>query len=103
MWEHSVSQMPSAPQVTITEEGRSGSVVYTGEGGRISGWWEFGGGEVTAIVNMGSAVQWQHAYPWAAAQRGVILRFIAGEVIRQKASGCSAAVDEDSGWIEIRR
>ena len=89
------------PQVTITTDGRSGSVIYTAEGGRISGWWEFGGGDALAIANMGSAEQWARSYPWAVAERSAILHFIVQEMIRQKAAGCRASVDEESGWIEL--
>lgn len=90
------------PQVTITTEGRSGSVIYTADGGRISGWWEFAGGDAIAIANMGSMAEWQRVHPWAVSERSAILRFIAQEMIRQKASGCRADIDEESGWIELR-
>ncbi|MFZ1693434.1 MAG: hypothetical protein WAT74_09575 [Flavobacteriales bacterium] len=89
-------------QVTITEEGRSGSVYYESEGRRITGWWEFAGGDAVAIVSMGSASEWQHGHPWAVAQRAEILHFVGDEVVRQKASSCKADIDEEGGWITIR-
>lgn len=90
-------------KVTITVEGRSGSVTYESEGRRITGWWEFAGGDAVAIVHIGSASEWQHGHPWAVAQRAGIMRFVADEVIRQKAGGCRADIDEDGGWITIKR
>ncbi len=93
----------SEPRVTITEEGRSGSVVYEEEGQRIGGWWEFAGGDAIAIVNMGSAEEWRHGQAWAVERRSGILRFVAAEVVRQKAGGCRAEIDEPNGWITIRR
>lgn len=93
----------SKATVTITAEGRSGSVIYTAEGGRISGWWEFAGGDAIAIANMGAAAEWERSYPWAFAERSAILQFIAQEMIRQKASGCRADIDEERGFIEIVR
>lgn len=89
--------------VTITEEGRSGSVHYEAEGRRISGWWEFAGGDAVAIVSMGSASEWQQRHPWAMEHRAGILRFIGEEVVRQKAGGCKAEIDTEGGWIEITR
>lgn len=89
--------------VTITEEGRSGSVTYQEEGRSIAGWWEFAGGDAIAIVSMGSAAQWEAAHPWAGPRRAEIMRFVAEEVIRQKASGCTAEIDEEGGWINIVR
>jgi hypothetical protein len=93
----------SKATVTITTEGRSGSVVYTAEGGSISGWWEFAGGDAIAIANMGGAAEWERSYPWAVAERSSILGLIAQEMIRQKASGCRANIDEESGFFEIVR
>lgn len=89
--------------VIITQEGRSGSVSYEEGGKRISGWWEFGGGDVITIVSMGERSQWEKAYPWAMERRGDILRNVADEVIRQKASGCVAEIGYDDGSITIRR
>ena len=90
-------------RVTITQEGRSGSVIYEEAGQRISGWWEFGGGDVITIVSMGDRSQWDKDHPWAVERRGAILRTVADEVIRQKASGCTAEIEEEDGWITIRQ
>ncbi len=90
-------------QVIITEDGRTGSVTYEQGGKHISGWWEFAGGDAIAIVNMGGVAEWQRARPWAVEHRPAIMRKVADEVIRQKATGCKAEIDEESGWITIRR
>jgi hypothetical protein len=95
--------MSSSSKVTITEEGRSGDVRYSEEGNSITGWWEFGGGDAIAIVNMGSAADWSARYAWTAGRRAAILRRVADEVIRQKAGGCTADIDVEGGWITIRR
>jgi hypothetical protein len=88
-------------QVTITVEGRSGSVTYESDGRRIAGWWEFAGGDAVAIVSIGSASEWRQRHPWALEQRAEILRFVANEVVRQKAGGCRAEIDEEGGWITL--
>ena len=90
-------------KVTITEDGRSGSVSYTEPGGTISGWWEFAGGDAIAIVNMGSESVWCVQHPWAMDRRADILRSVGDEVVRQKASGCKAEIDLEGGWINIVR
>ena len=90
-------------RVIITEEGRSGSVSYQEGDHRITGWWEFAGGDAVAIVNMGSASEWTHGHPWAVERRAAILRFVADEVVRQKASSCKAEIDEEGGWITLTR
>lgn len=83
-------------RVTITEEGRSGSVTCDFEGRTIAGWWEFAGGDAIAIVHL-------PASGWPAAQRASLFRTVASEVIRQKCPGCRADIDETSGWITIRK
>lgn len=90
-------------RVTITEQGRSGDVVYSEDDQRITGWWEFAGGDAVAIVNMGSASEWKQGHPWAVERRAAILRFVADEVIRQRAPTCSAEIDEESGVILLRQ
>ena len=91
------------PRVTITEEGRSGTVSYEEGVQRISGWWEFAGGDAIAIVSMGDETSWQRLHPWAAERRAEILRVVADQVISQKAAGSRADIDEEGGWITIRR
>ncbi len=89
--------------VTITEEGRTGAVIYTEAEQCITGWREFAGGDALAIVSMGSASEWERAYPWAVDRRTIILRFVANAVLRQKVSGCSAGIEEVGGWITLWR
>lgn len=93
----------AARPVTITQEGRSGAVIYTEAEQRITGWWEFAGGDALAIVSMGSAAEWERAHPWAVHRRTAILRFVADAVLRQKASGCTADIAVEGGWITLRR
>jgi len=89
-------------QVTIQDHGRSGAVTYQDEVGRLQFHSEVGGGDVVAIVQCGDAKRWE-AHPWARARRAEILRFVADEVIRQKAPGCTAAIDVGSGDIVLRK
>lgn len=93
---------PTPATVTITEQGRSGDVRYSEDGRSISGWWEFAGGDALAIVQMGSAADWRTQHPWAVARRSAILRRVADELVRQKARGCRAEIDEEGGWITLR-
>ncbi|MFO1054705.1 MAG: hypothetical protein U1F36_20985 [Planctomycetota bacterium] len=88
--------------VSIRQSGRDGQVTYTEAEGAITGHWEFGGGDVTAIVSMGSEAEWRTRHRWAVARRAEILRFVAEEVCRQKAPGHRAEIDESSGAICLR-
>jgi hypothetical protein len=92
------------PTVTITEQGRDGQVLYS-EGllHTLTGYWEFGGGEVITIISMGSRDEWRQHQPWALERRTTILRFVAEEVIRQRAPSCSPTIDEEQGVILLKK
>jgi hypothetical protein len=91
------------PEVTIAESGRESSITYR-EGSRaITGYQEFGGANVVAIVSMGSVDDWRARHAWAVDRRAQILRYVAGEVIRQRAPGCSAEINDASGDIVLRK
>lgn len=89
-------------RVEISENGRSGGVRYRDGHHSIEGDWEFGGGDVVAIVGMGSRADWARVHPGALARRAEILRFVADEVIRQRAPACSAEIDDERGEILLR-
>lgn len=93
---------PTQPTVSIIDQGREGQVVYTEDAGSISGYREFGVGDVLAVISMGSADEWQARQRWAIARRAQILRFVADEMIRQKAPGFRAEIDEARGTILLR-
>ncbi|MEO8068286.1 MAG: hypothetical protein ABI599_11390 [Flavobacteriales bacterium] len=88
--------------VRIEEQGRSGSVIYNDPAGSITFYWEFGGDDVIAIVTVGTADTWRQQHPWAVDRRADILRFVAHEVVRQKAPGSIAQLDDAAGYIHIR-
>jgi hypothetical protein len=89
-------------RVTIIENGRDGSVEYADGPHTISGYWTFGGNDVVTIVSMGSAEDWQRSHAWAVEERESILRFVADEVIRQRAPSCIAEIDTQGGSIRLR-
>jgi len=88
--------------VTVTQRGRESLVTYREGANAISGYGEFGGGDVVAIVSMGSAADWRSSHAWAVERRAEILRFVADELLRRQAPSCSAEIDEASGNIVIR-
>ncbi|MBL7955654.1 MAG: hypothetical protein JNJ91_11475 [Flavobacteriales bacterium] len=92
------------PTVTIIEHGRDGQVLYS-EGllHTLTGYWEFGGGEVITSISMGSRDEWRQHQPWALERRTSILRFVAEEVIRQRAPSCSPTIDEEQGVILLKK
>ena len=94
-------EMSSSEQwsVKIVESGRSGSIEYRDPAGRMSFYWEFGGGDTVAIIWVGYMAPWSSKYPWAIEYRQTILERVAHEVIRQKAATCRSDIDEEDGYI----
>lgn len=89
--------------VSISQRGREGQVTYRDGLRFITGYQEFGGGDVVAIVSMGNVSDWRKQHAWALDRRAEILRYIADEVIRQAAPSCVAEVDEERGDILVRQ
>jgi hypothetical protein len=96
--------MPPSEQwsVDAVEKGRSGSIEYREPAGRMSFYWEFGGGGAVAIIWVGDPALWKSRYPWAVDHRRSILERVAQEIVRQKAPSCRADIDEKGGYIYIR-
>ena len=88
-------QTSGGARVTITEEGRSGSVTWQQHDQTVTGWWEFAGGDAIALVRLDAPSD------WPAEQRAAVFRFVADEVIRQKCSGGRAEIDAVGGWITV--
>ncbi|MBK8498945.1 MAG: hypothetical protein IPL52_09040 [Flavobacteriales bacterium] len=94
--------MANSPKVIIKENGRSGTIDYHDGTNALSFPWEFGGGDTVAIVQCGGVQRWEK-HPWAIPHRSTILRFVAEEVIRQKAPNCRAEMNETTGEILLRQ
>ncbi len=94
---------PSDRHVDITENGRSGSVVYREPAGSLAFYWEFGGGDVVVIIQVSDDSAWKSAPTWLAGRKAEVLRFVADETIRQKAPSCRAEINEVTGEILLRQ
>ena len=86
----------------MIESGRSGSVVYREPANSLAFYWEFGGRDTVAIIQVSDAAAWKAQPSWAAGRRMEILGFVADEVIRQRAPDCRPEIDEEAGCILLR-
>jgi hypothetical protein len=89
-------------KVEIVENGRSGNLIYHEDSWSASFFWEFGGGDVVAIIEVGKPSGWSEKYPLAADRRQEILERVISEAIRQKAKTCIASYDDKSGTVLLR-
>ncbi|MBL8900594.1 MAG: hypothetical protein JNM84_23385 [Planctomycetes bacterium] len=93
--------MSGAFSVSISENGRDGTVRYRDAEGTLDFYWEFGGGEVISLVSVGTAEEWRARYPWAFARRAEILSRVGAEVVRQRAPTCRVELDEAQGVLRV--
>ena len=92
--------MPNA-EVTISENGRGGSIYYREGENTITFDWEFGGSALALIFGT-AAEHWDKNYPWAVGRQAEIYDAVAKEVVRQRAAGHPFKIDLDTGDITIR-
>jgi hypothetical protein len=84
-------------QVQITAKGPYGSVVYQEGLHSASFLWQFGGGEIIAMIHLTPSLEWNERYPWAADRRDEVLERMVNDVILQKCHDCMASIVEQNG------
>jgi len=88
---------PSTWEVRIVTKGPYGSVIYQEGSHSASFLWEFGGGEIIAIIHLTPSFEWNEQLPWAAGRRDEVLERMVNDVIRQKCHDCVASIIEKHG------
>ena len=83
-------------KVSITQDGRSGSVVVTLPDGTRSFWWEFGGGDCIAFVSVPDSLRWAADPLLAALPREAFLRVLAEQVAARQCPGARIEIDDTS-------
>jgi len=90
----------SNAEVTISQNGRAGSISYREVEREVLFDWEFGGSVVALIWGTNSR-DWDRCHPWAVGRQSEIFDFVAKEVICQKAPTSNFEIDLASGTITI--
>lgn len=75
------------PRLHYTSLGRGGYVRFENNLTSFDMWWEFGGGNALALIDIPSEQNWEATTKIPLAQREETLRFIAEQVIQDQASG----------------
>ena len=88
-------------KVNIIEQGRYGKIQYI-EGSFFKKnscefYWEFGGGDVVAIISFPKTdSEWDKQYPWAVGRRMEIVKDMAEQVRKKRASSSTLRWEEGS-------
>ena len=97
--------LPNVWTVQIVTKGPYGSVIYQEGSHSASFPWEFGGGNIIAIIHLTPSSEWSEKYPWAAGRRDEIVERMVNDVIRQKAPDCTPSITEQHGksFVHLRK
>ncbi len=68
-------------------EGRGGTIFFQSDETKFDMWWEFGGGDALAIIDIPSEQHWVARTKLPLEKRAAILDFIGQQVIQDQASG----------------
>jgi hypothetical protein len=88
-------------KVRIDSQGRSGDVVITLPDGEVLFWWEFGGGDCIAFVQIPNSQQWKLQHPLKNYPRLEFLEALAEEVSALQCPGATHTISEN--FIEFYR
>jgi len=87
------------PKLEYTSNGRHGYVVYKDHTGELSFYYEFGGGNCVAIMNVPSEAEWSKQTNRPLADRDEILTFVAAQATKDQVQNGYYEIKES--WIEI--
>jgi len=88
------------PRLRYVSQGRSGSIIFQNDHTSFEMWWEFGGGNVLAIIDVPTESQWTGRTKLPLEHRDGVLRFIAEQVVDDQAGG-RAGYEIGDGVITI--
>ena len=80
-------KMENNPALEYLNQGRGGSVLFRNDKTRFSMWWEFGGGEAVAIVNIPMEDKWEDYTRLPLSERKSTLNFIGEQIVKDQLSG----------------
>jgi hypothetical protein len=87
--------------VAYEDHGRSGFVIFYRDDLMLRFPYEFGGGQVIAIIDIPTPGDWNKSTGLSAEERMPVLEFIAQRVIRDQANGYSFIINDTSLTITV--
>lgn len=89
-------------RVTYVNEGRSGRVVFSQGMQSFDMYFEFGGGDVVAAIDVPSEAEWGAKTGIPVAMRGAILEFVGRSVVRDQTSGGNGSFEVQEACVVVR-
>jgi len=88
-------------RVAYVNEGRSGRVVFTQGLKTFDMYFEFGGGDTLAIIDVPSEAEWGAKTGIPVAMRGAILEFVGKSVVRDQTGGGWGRIEVGETCISV--
>jgi len=95
------SPKPSSPKITYSSDGRSGHVHYRSPEGSFDMYYEFGGGEVVAGINVPSTTEWVAKTGIPLERREEVLNAIGQQVVKDQTKNGRGSYKIEGNWLNI--
>ena len=92
---------PSGAKIKYVSEGRSGKVVYESAEATFALYYEFGGGEVVACIDIPSEQNWEKHTGLPLGRRDEVLHFIGKQVAKDQISSGKGSYKIEKNWLNI--
>lgn len=84
-----------------TTEGRGGNVRYQSDIAKFEMWWEFGGGDAVAVIDVPSEKYWESQTGLPLEQRDKVLDFIGQRVAKDQVASGKGTYKVSGGFMSI--
>jgi len=81
------SKMAHNPRLRYGSQGRGGTIWFESDQASFSLWWEFGGGNALAVIEIPTEATWQSRTQLPLDQRDEVLQFIAEQIVQDQTFG----------------
>ena len=90
-----------AARVSYSSDGRSGRVLYKSPEARFALYYEFGGGDCVACIDVPSPEKWESHTGLPLARRDEVLQFIGTQVVKDQTTGGRGYFKIEGNWLNI--
>lgn len=96
-----VGQKSEAPKISYSSNGRSGQVHYRSNAGNFDMYYEFGGGDVVAGINVPSPKDWEAKTGIPLEQREEVLNIIGQQVVKDQTTNGRGSFKIEGNFLNI--
>lgn len=88
-------------RLSYSTEGRGGTVYYQSDVTKFEMWWEFGGGDAVAVIDVPSEKYWESQTGLPVEQREKVLDFIGQRAAKDQVSSGKGTYRVSGGFMSI--